>query len=126
VKAAGFNLLTMPVSYDGFVMDTVNPDSIFADKKIREAIEYAMDRETIAKELGYGFLFAMDTYVSPRLSTYTPGIGRKYDLAKAKQLLAESGHPNGIDITIIINRSAIRRLSWPYRGTWPRRGQGYH
>ena len=103
VKAAGFNLLTMPVSYDGFVMDTVNPDSIFADKRIREAIEYAMNRETIAKELGYGYLFGMDTYVSPRLSTYTPGIGRKYDLAKAKQLLAEASHPNGIDITIIIN-----------------------
>jgi len=86
------------------VPDTANPDSPWANQKVREAAEYAIDRESIAESLGYGYLEA-PYQIAPRSSlAYNPdfAIERKYDPDKARELLAEAGYPDGFDTTIII------------------------
>jgi ABC-type transport system substrate-binding protein len=37
--------------------DSANPKSIFANKKVREALEYALDRDAIAAVRGYGYAY---------------------------------------------------------------------
>lgn len=86
------------------IPDTANVGSPWANSKIREAVEYAIDREKTSKALGYGYTKA-PYQIPPRYSlAYNPDftLGRKYDPAKAKQLLTEAGFSNGFKTTIIV------------------------
>ncbi|OGO45419.1 MAG: hypothetical protein A2Z05_06700 [Chloroflexi bacterium RBG_16_60_22] len=81
-----------------------DPNSPFANKKVREAIEYAIDRPALADMLGYG-KFEPFTQMAPKgwpgyVEGYDP---RPYNPAKAKQLLAEAGHPNGFQTELLAN-----------------------
>lgn len=91
--------------------DTANADSPWANKKVREAIEYAIDRESIAKSFGYGYLHAPYQIPGPATAIYDPNfaLGRKFDQAKAKQLLTEAGYPNGFKTTIIVSPISLIR-----------------
>ena len=87
------------------VPDTANADSPWANLNFRQAVEYAIDREGIAKAFGYGYWQA--TYQIPPSSTivYDPNftMGRKYDLEHAKQLLAAAGYASGVKTSIVYN-----------------------
>lgn len=72
-----------------------------SDKRVRQALHYAMDLDAIVKNLfaGYGKPFSggladTDFGYNPALKPYP------YDVAKAKRLLAEAGVAGGIDITL--------------------------
>ncbi|MBI4295763.1 MAG: hypothetical protein HY667_01455 [Chloroflexi bacterium] len=91
-----------PEVYNTFAGDSANPDSPFANKKVREAVEYAIDREAVAKSLGYGFMQAVNQSAFSGTYPYVADLkGRSYDPAKAKQLLAEAGYPNGFKTTLL-------------------------
>jgi peptide/nickel transport system substrate-binding protein len=83
--------------------DTANPDSPFSNQKVREAVEYAIDREGLAKAFGYGYWKAPYQIPAFDSSTYNPNfnLDRKYDLNKAKQLMAEAGLSSGFKITMV-------------------------
>ena len=68
-----------------------NPKSPYANKKVREAVEYALDRPAIAKMLGFG-RFESLTHVPSASPAYVPNYNpRPYNPDKARQLLAERG-----------------------------------
>jgi peptide/nickel transport system substrate-binding protein len=107
-RAADFEELGCELRYDlvttyCLTPDTANPDSPLADQRVREAIEYAINKEAIASALSYGYWGAPYQIPGPATVAYNPDftLGRKYDPEKAKQLLAEAGYANGLDITII-------------------------
>ena len=82
--------------------DGANPDSPFAKQKVREAAEYAIDRQAIVEGLGYGFWSAANQFDEPGGVAYDPNFkGREYNPDKAKSLLAEAGYPNGFQTKII-------------------------
>jgi peptide/nickel transport system substrate-binding protein len=84
------------------VPDSANPDSPFAKKEVRQAVEYAIDRQAIVDALGYGAWEVVYQPNVPEQFGYVPDlVGRKYDPAKAKQLLAQAGYPNGFATKII-------------------------
>ncbi|MBI4295868.1 MAG: ABC transporter substrate-binding protein [Chloroflexi bacterium] len=85
--------------------DTANTSSPFANKKVREAMEYAIDREAIVKTLGRGLAEPLAQLVNAGGYAHVPGLGRTYDPAKAKQLLAEAGYSNGFSTTLWMNTS---------------------
>jgi peptide/nickel transport system substrate-binding protein len=87
--------------------DSVNESSPLSNLKVRQAIEYAIDRKAL-KELGNGFWSAVN---QPSTSS-TPGYvknfeGREYNVNKAKQLLAEAGFANGFKMTIVYSKSLV-------------------
>jgi len=98
VKAAGFNFATITAVYQGFCPDSANAGSIFADPKVVQAVNYAIDRKTIASSLGYGYMQALDSVIPPNVKGYKPGI--QYDPEKAKKLMAEAGFANGFETKI--------------------------
>jgi peptide/nickel transport system substrate-binding protein len=66
--------------------------------KVRQALWYAIDRDTIVKSLLGGLGSPVIDYVvvpEIKYAIRTP-LGYRYDPAKAKALLAEAGYPNGI------------------------------
>jgi oligopeptide transport system substrate-binding protein len=68
----------------------------FDDVRVRKALNLAVDREVITREvLGVGQLPAYH-FVPPGIRGYTPpDSGISYDVEQAKKLLAEAGFPNG-------------------------------
>jgi len=76
-------------------------NSILSGLKVRQAINYAIDREMIAKSLlretalpAYGLLVPGDPLYDPNFKPYL------YNPEKAKQLLSEAGYPNGFETTL--------------------------
>ncbi|MBI4296801.1 MAG: hypothetical protein HY667_06760 [Chloroflexi bacterium] len=103
MEKEGWSVISAPPeAYSVFVTDSANADSPFANKKVREAVEYAIDKEAVVKALGYGRQEALYQMTPSAYYAYIPDLrGRRYDSAKAKQLLAEAGYPNGFKTTII-------------------------
>lgn len=92
------------------VPDSANPDSPFSKLQVREAVEYAIDRPTIVKNLGYGSWEAVNQPDVPEQFGHVANLqnARPYDPAKAKQLLADAGYPNGFATTIITSSAFAR------------------
>jgi peptide/nickel transport system substrate-binding protein len=74
-----------------------DPKSVWADIRLRQAVNYALDREAINQAACLGFCPPAGVIV-PRLMDYALQVEpTPYDPARAKQLLAEAGYPNGLD-----------------------------
>ncbi|MGQ0675724.1 MAG: ABC transporter substrate-binding protein [Rhodospirillales bacterium] len=70
------------------------------DPKVREAIDLAIDRRTLASIAMEGLGKAQNQLVTPSIFGYSKKLPeRKYDPAAAKKLLAEAGYPNGFKTT---------------------------
>jgi peptide/nickel transport system substrate-binding protein len=86
-------------------------DARFNDTKVRQAIEYAIDRKAIinAVERGYGSI--ANSAISPALKAfYDPSLESRYpyDAAKAKALLAEAGWIAGPDGVVVKDGKPFR------------------
>jgi len=107
LQNAGYNILTQPGGASVLVPDSLNTDSPWSILKVRQAADYALDKESIAKTFGYGFWTAAYQINSPASAAFDKNLpGRKYDVAKAKQLLTEAGYPNGFKSRIIAANTA--------------------
>jgi len=88
LHASGF-WLEFPEQWD--------PKSVWADKRVRLAVNYALDRQAMNEAACLGFCPPAGVIV-PRVMEYAlPAEPIPYNLQKAKQLLAEAGYPNGFD-----------------------------
>jgi len=101
IQSAGINLaqgLSYRVVYIRF---NLLADGPWKDKRVRHALNLAVDRDAIRKAVlgGYGAdmrapVAATVPTMHPRLSPYS------YDPAAAKRLLAEAGYGNGFEVTL--------------------------
>ena len=90
LQAAGDNVVVQYLGPTSLFPDGNNPDSPYANLKVRQALGYAINSEAIAKTLGFGYWKTAYQFSTPASKAYDPAIaGYKYDPAKAKQLLAE-------------------------------------
>jgi peptide/nickel transport system substrate-binding protein len=73
--------------------------------KLMQAAQYAIDREAMAKVQGFGVgKPAYYWFWTQALLGYSESLPKyNFDPNKAKQLLAEAGYPNGIDVELILS-----------------------
>jgi len=79
----------------------------FTDVRVRQALNYAIDKEAIIKTLLRDHAKLADSPLAPRVWWYTPVKSYPYDPAKAKALLAEAGYPTGLPNKVLL-RSVAR------------------
>lgn len=106
-------------SFDAIIVH--NKRKPFSDPKFRLALNYATDKQKIVESVLFGYGTAVETPVSPSSPVFKKDLPtRKQDIAKAKQLLAEAGYPNGIDLTIIAQagRPNRERLALVVQDMW--------
>ena len=76
----------------GGVFDSANPKSPFANLKVRQAAQYAIDGAAIVKGIFYGEAEPANQFAYKGHWGYNPSVvGYPYNPTKAKQLLAEAG-----------------------------------
>lgn len=72
------------------------------NKKLRQAVAYAIDREAVIRSVFQGRAEALHGPIGPGQYAYSPDIKPKYryDPEKAKALVKEAGFPNGVDVNL--------------------------
>jgi peptide/nickel transport system substrate-binding protein len=82
--------------------NSTDTNSKFANKTVREALEYAIDRPSMAKTIGFGQYEALTQIVPKNSAGYVSGFDpRPFNPEKAKQLLKDAGYPNGFETTLL-------------------------
>ncbi|MGL5662344.1 MAG: ABC transporter substrate-binding protein, partial [Cetobacterium sp.] len=78
-----------------------NTTPLFQNKKLREAIAYAIDNESLAEFVFRGAALSGDSPIPPVIDVYNPNV-KKYpqDIVLAKQLMKEAGFENGLNIEL--------------------------
>ena len=74
----------------------------FKDKRVREALSIAIDREAIKRNIMRGLSIPAAIMVAPGVNGHAPDIdaAAKPDPERAKKLLAEAGYPDGFEFQL--------------------------
>jgi peptide/nickel transport system substrate-binding protein len=98
-KSAGLQVTDVDSEFLGLVLADRNGtlNKALADVRVRQAINYAIDRETITKALFGSYAVPTESIVYPTSSSQK-GTVYTYDPAKAKQLLAAAGYSHGLTL----------------------------
>jgi glutathione transport system substrate-binding protein len=67
----------------------------FNDVKVRQAINYAIDKEAFIKVVMNGFGSPLDSVIAPNTQFYSKQKSYDFNVAKAKELLKEAGYEKG-------------------------------
>jgi len=112
LQAQGFNVLKMSIGPVSLMPSSADPNSPLANKKVRQAISHAINRESIVEARGFGILETAYQIVPATSPAYIQGWKHEYDIEKAKKLLEEAGYPDGFEVTIyampgLVDRDAM-------------------
>ena len=103
-KSAGLTVDTVPGEWQGIILQdragTVAP--ALGDVRVRQAINYALDREAILKTFYAGLGQVSTQTFNPASDAWVDSLNKQYpyDPAKAKQLLADAGHAQGFELPL--------------------------
>ncbi len=96
---------SMSLSYIGFNTEKEPLD----DERVRQAISYAIDREEIISGVYDGVGIPAQGTLAPGVFGYDENVeGISYDIERAKELMAEAGYEDGLDLSIWTNDSPER------------------
>ena len=104
LKSAGMEILTQRLDWQGLTL--VNrksgAKSPLANVKVRQAINYAINRDAACKVGGNGLCSATNQIWAPYNDGYVASLNSTYpyNVAKAKALMAEAGYASGFSLTL--------------------------
>ena len=104
MEQMGFKVNWGPGLLMALLPNSSDPASPYADRRVREALEYAVNRPALAKMIGHGKYEPLTQLAGKAFPGYVPDYDpRPYNPAKARQLLAEAGYSQGFRTEIIAN-----------------------
>ncbi|MGH2378009.1 MAG: ABC transporter substrate-binding protein [Candidatus Limnocylindria bacterium] len=108
LKSAGFQVVEnkSPVYVWGFFNTTSEAGAILQDIRVRQAMNHAVDTETIIETVLGGHARQLAGGVTDLTTGYSASLQPfAYDPDRAKQLLTEAGFPNGFELEADISAS---------------------
>ncbi|MDX2144768.1 MAG: ABC transporter substrate-binding protein [Rhodospirillaceae bacterium] len=113
LRAQGFNVAVNPIATTSAIaLPNRDPKSPLADKRVRQALNYAVDREAIAKFILRGAVKPTANGIEPGVFGHDPAVAPyPYDPDKARALLAEAGHAEGFTIKTAILTEGMTELA---------------
>jgi peptide/nickel transport system substrate-binding protein len=98
VQKAGFKTMKVEAGNGAHLQwQFVNPNVPWHDIRVRKAIAYAIDSDSIVKNIMYGIPMRYAT-VAPWEAGYDPNLKPyPYDPEESKRLLTEAGYPDGFE-----------------------------
>ena len=102
-KDPNLNVVSVPTLRTKWVtLNTWTPP--FNDKRVRQALNYAINKEEIVEALYEGNAHITGQPYAPAVLGFNPGIEPyPYDPDKAKALLAEAGYPDGFEAVLDVD-----------------------
>ena len=94
-------LVTMPGTRIITLQLNEKRNPALANKKVRQAIVYAINNEGIVKKIMKGFATPAAQMSPKGYAGHNPALKPRYDVAKAKALMAEAGYPDGFKTTMM-------------------------
>ena len=103
--SANPNIEIAEVANSGFTYVSMNTEKEpFNDVKVRQAINYALDKQTFVDTIIEGRGLVANSYINAAIPGWTDEVeAYPYDPEKAKELLAEAGYPDGFECSIFVN-----------------------
>ncbi len=91
----------------------------FDDVRVRQAVNYAIDKETMVNDVLQGTATVADSVVPPAFAwAYNDQLeGYPYDPERARELLDEAGYGDGVDITFLVTQGGSGMLDSVAMGT---------
>jgi peptide/nickel transport system substrate-binding protein/oligopeptide transport system substrate-binding protein len=81
----------------------------FDDRRVRQAFNYAVNKEAIVREINQGNYLVATGALPPGMPGHDPDLqGYAYDPAKAKRLLALAGYPDGVGFPVVQLWSGVK------------------
>ena len=78
----------------------------FKDKRVRQAVNYAIDKQAIINDILAGSASVSHSFAFPNTPAFTDQVPQySYDPQKAKSLLTEAGLPNGFSTVFLVPES---------------------
>lgn len=121
LKGEGYTDVVSPISNQMWYMAINVSKPPFNDVRVRQAVNYAINRKAIADKLLKGICIPADDIVFPTSPLYSPTEHYPYDPAKAKELLTAAGYPNGFTTKIRVPTSGSSMLSPVPMAEWIQR-----
>ena len=111
LEAAGLVVEFQIITIYTFLPDSAHPESPYANQFVREAVEYAIDRVSLANGFSYGYWEAPYQLIPLSNAAYNPDFAyaRVYNVETAKQCLKDAGYGAGFDTTILVNPAIVDR-----------------
>ncbi len=112
VKAAAADPDVTVITAPSIIARYLAPNNLkkpFNDIRVRQALNYAIDKNAFVKVVFSGFGEPLDAPIPPDLAFHVKQGPWPYDPAKAKALLAEAGYPNGFETEIWGGVSTLAR-----------------
>jgi ABC-type transport system substrate-binding protein len=79
----------------------------FNDVRVRQALNHAVDKAAIVKNILKGVGRVADSPFGPGMFGYAPVTQYTHDPAKARKLLADAGYPSGFKTTMLVSPGEI-------------------
>ena len=104
-RDAGFEVTTAPSGMVGIYLADIDGTIVpaMSDVRVRQALNYAIDREAITDSIYGEFGIPTTQFVPEGIGGFLPELedAYPYDPEKAKELLAEAGYPDGFSFTVL-------------------------
>ena len=90
------------VARDELQYSDVKGKNPFRDKRVRQAMQLAIDVEALKTKVMRGYSIPTGTPIAKEVNGYSAELGKpvRPDLEKAKALMSEAGYPNGFTVTL--------------------------
>jgi peptide/nickel transport system substrate-binding protein len=98
-------------------------NATLAKPEVREALKWLVDYDAIEKNIVAGTFRSHQSYLPAGFLGAIADKPYKLDVAKAKDLLAKAGHPNGFTVTMDVrSTSPITDIAQAIQATWSQAG----